>query len=79
MGLINNHKSCPVIELHHSTHKFFIICNYILLCAASSCIFLTPSLRLFPSLCGFFVILLHMFTIIAAVFGCSVALSGSNK
>jgi hypothetical protein len=79
MGLINNHKSCPVTESHHSTHKFFTICNYILLCAASSCIFLTLSLRLFPSLCGFFVILLHMFTIIAAVSGCSVALSGSNK
>ncbi|KAJ6383530.1 hypothetical protein OIU78_026924 [Salix suchowensis] len=79
MGLINNHKSCPVTESHHSLHKFFTICNYILLCAASSCIFLTLSLRLFPSLCGFFIILLHMVTIIAAVSGCSASLSGSNK
>ncbi|KAH8490333.1 hypothetical protein H0E87_022750 [Populus deltoides] len=46
---------------------------------ASSCIFLTLSLRLFPSLCGFFVILLHVVTIIAAVSGCSATLSGSNK
>ncbi|CAK7322486.1 unnamed protein product [Dovyalis caffra] len=79
MGLINNHKSCPVTESHQRIHKFFTICNYILLCAATSCIFLTLSLRLFPSLCGFFVILLHMFTITAAVSGCSAALSGSNK
>ncbi|KAI4368262.1 hypothetical protein MLD38_016838 [Melastoma candidum] len=58
-------------------HKFFFLCNYILLGAASSCIFLTLSLRLLPSLCGFFVILLHVFTIVGAVSGCTAASSGT--
>ncbi|KAJ6858296.1 hypothetical protein NC652_040766 [Populus alba x Populus x berolinensis] len=79
MGLINDHKPCPVIESHHSTHKFFTICNNILLCTASSYIFLTPPLCLFPSFCGFFAILLQMLTIIPGVSRCSVLLSGSNK
>ncbi|KAJ4843795.1 hypothetical protein Tsubulata_009982 [Turnera subulata] len=80
MGLsIKTNRDSPVAQSHHRTHKMFVICNYILLCAASSCIFLTLSLRLFPSLCGFFLILLFLFTILAAVSGCSVALSGSNK
>ncbi|OMO62171.1 hypothetical protein CCACVL1_22993 [Corchorus capsularis] len=68
-----------VTQSHSRTHKSFLISNYILLGAASSCIFLTLSLRLFPSLCGFFLILLHVITIIAAVSGCSVVTSGSNK
>ncbi|XVF37556.1 hypothetical protein REPUB_Repub20aG0018900 [Reevesia pubescens] len=68
-----------VTQSHSKTHKTFLISNYILLGAASSCIFLTLSLRLFPSLCGFFLILLHVITIIASVSGCSVATSGSNK
>nr|GLL23129.1 hypothetical protein DM860_009114 [Ipomoea trifida]GMC76960.1 hypothetical protein DM860_009114 [Ipomoea batatas]GME21466.1 hypothetical protein DM860_009114 [Ipomoea batatas] len=51
--------------------KAFLFCNYVLLGAASSCIFLTLSLRLLPSLCGFFLILLHAFTIGGAVLGCA--------
>ncbi|MBA0616297.1 hypothetical protein Godav_016355 [Gossypium davidsonii] len=68
-----------VTQSHTRTHKIFLISNYLLLGAASSCVFLTLSLRLFPSLCGFFLILLHVITIAAAVLGCSVAISGSNK
>ncbi|XP_022760976.1 uncharacterized protein LOC111307227 [Durio zibethinus] len=68
-----------VTRSHSRTHKIFLVSNYILLGAASSCIFLTLSLRLFPSLCGFFLILLHVITIAGAVSGCSVATSGSNK
>ncbi|KAK8982889.1 hypothetical protein V6N11_054874 [Hibiscus sabdariffa] len=50
-----------------------------LLGAASACIFLTLSLRLLPSLCGFFLILLHVVTIASAVSGCSIVTLGSNK
>ncbi|CAA7396627.1 unnamed protein product [Spirodela intermedia] len=63
---------------HYHAHKAFLLCNYILLGAASSCIFLTLSLRLIPSLCGFFLILLHVFTIVGAVSGCATA-SGSGS
>lgn len=65
----------------YHVHKVFLLCNYILLGAASSCIFLTLSLRLLPSLCGFFLILLHVSTIIGAVSGCTAAStsSGSGK
>lgn len=63
----------------YHTHKVFLFCNYILLGAASSCIFLTLSLRLLPSLCGFFLILLHVFTIIGAVSGCAAASTGSGR
>ncbi|MCD7447265.1 hypothetical protein HAX54_026384 [Datura stramonium] len=67
-------------ESHHHTHKIFLFCNYILLGAASSCIFLTLSLRLIPSLCGFFFILLHVLTIGGAVFGCAtVSSEGAGK
>ncbi|OAY59247.1 uncharacterized protein LOC110624588 [Manihot esculenta] len=80
MGVfIRHNQSSPVVQSHHRMHKFFLICNYILLSAASSCIFLTLSLRLFPSLCGFFLILLHILTIIGAVSGSAVATSGSSK
>ncbi|KAK9725228.1 hypothetical protein RND81_05G129800 [Saponaria officinalis] len=53
------------------THKIFMICNYTLLGCATSCIFLTLSLRLFPSLVGFLFILLHAITVAGAVAGCS--------
>ncbi|XP_047336440.1 uncharacterized protein LOC124940007 [Impatiens glandulifera] len=60
------------------THKVFLLCNYILLGAASSCIFLTLSLRLIPSLIGFLVILLHILTIAGAISGCAAASSSSS-
>ncbi|KAK3007228.1 hypothetical protein RJ639_016170 [Escallonia herrerae] len=63
---------------HRHTHKVFQMCNYILLGAASSCIFLTLSLRLFPSLCGLLLILLHVVTIVAAVSGCAASSSGTT-
>ncbi|OIV89614.1 hypothetical protein TanjilG_15809 [Lupinus angustifolius] len=47
--------------------------------AASSCIFLTLSLRLFPSLCGALLILLHVFTILGAVSGCAAVSNGTNR
>ncbi|XP_039001895.1 uncharacterized protein LOC120128244 [Hibiscus syriacus] len=68
-----------VTQSNTRTHKTFLISNYFLLGTASSCIFLTLSLRLFPSLCGFFLILLHAITIAGAITGCSVAVSGSNR
>ncbi|XP_047938248.1 uncharacterized protein LOC125185881 [Salvia hispanica] len=55
------------------THKVFLLTNYILLGAASSCIFLTLSLRLIPSLVGALLILLHIVTIGGAVSGCAAA------
>ncbi|KAG6384264.1 hypothetical protein SASPL_155934 [Salvia splendens] len=55
------------------THKVFLITNYILLGAASSCIFLTLSLRLIPSLVGALLILLHIVTIGGAISGCAAA------
>ncbi|KAL7148762.1 hypothetical protein ABFS83_06G201000 [Erythranthe nasuta] len=58
---------------HPHTHKVFLLSNYILLGAASSCIFLTLSLRLFPSLIGFLLILLQIITIAGAVSGCAAA------
>ncbi|XP_060215413.1 uncharacterized protein LOC132642165 [Lycium barbarum] len=67
----NNYYSDSTDQPHHKTHKIFLFCNYILLGAASSCIFLTLSLRLIPSLYGFFFILLHILTIGGAVFGCA--------
>ncbi|KAJ0092095.1 uncharacterized protein LOC116118526 [Pistacia vera] len=60
-------------------HKTLLVSSYILLAAASSFIFLTLSLRLFPSLCGFFLILLHVLTICVAVFSCHVASTASNR
>ena len=68
-----------VSQSHYHTHRVFLFCNYILLGAASSCIFLTLSLRLVPSICGFFLILLHVFTIAGAVSGCAAASSGTNR
>ncbi|CAN6448735.1 unnamed protein product [Victoria cruziana] len=59
-------------------HKLFLATNYVLLGAASSCIFLTLSLRLFPSLYGFFLILLHIVTIVAAAFSCASSTSAAS-
>nr|GEY18401.1 hypothetical protein CTI12_AA146830 [Tanacetum cinerariifolium] len=56
-----------------------MFCNYVLLGAASSCIFLTLSLRLFPSLSGFFLILLHIVTIAGAIAGCNAGSTSSTK
>ncbi|KAL1532828.1 hypothetical protein AAHA92_32793 [Salvia divinorum] len=66
---IDNSGDCS----HPHTHKVFLLSNYILLGGASSCIFLTLSLRLFPSLIGFLFILLHVITIAGAVSGCAAA------
>ncbi|KAL6527076.1 hypothetical protein OROGR_016166 [Orobanche gracilis] len=61
------------------THKVFLLTNYILLGAASSCIFLTLSLRLIPSIIGAFLVLLHIITIAGAVSGCAAASHGGSK
>ncbi|KAK4403805.1 UNVERIFIED_CONTAM: hypothetical protein Scaly_0546100 [Sesamum calycinum] len=61
------------------THKVFLLTNYILLGAASSCIFLTLSLRLIPSLVGGLLILLHIVTIAGAISGCAAASRGDSK
>ncbi|MCL7052329.1 hypothetical protein MKW94_004649 [Papaver nudicaule] len=51
---------------------------FLLLGEASSCIFLTLSLRLIQTLSGFFLIL-HVLTIGAAISGCAVAAAKINK
>ncbi|KAI3911633.1 hypothetical protein MKW92_030252 [Papaver armeniacum] len=80
MGLsIDNGLPSDVSNSHYRTHKIFLLSNYILLGAASSCIFLTLSLRLIPSLSGFFLILLHVLTTAAAISGCAVAAAKTNK
>ncbi|XP_021889571.1 uncharacterized protein LOC110808390 [Carica papaya] len=79
MGLSMNVDQGSITRSHYHTHKVFLFCNYILLGAASSCIFLTLSLRLLPSLCGFFFILLHILTIAGAVSGCAAASSGGKN
>ncbi|KAL3650092.1 hypothetical protein CASFOL_006495 [Castilleja foliolosa] len=65
-------------ESTSATHKVFLITNYILLGAASSCIFLTLSLRLIPSLVGALLVLLHIITIAGAVSGCAAASRGEG-
>ncbi|XP_027352832.1 uncharacterized protein LOC113863446 [Abrus precatorius] len=78
MGISDmNMNAGSVTPRHYHIHKVFLFCNYILLGAASSCIFLTLSLRLIPSLCGFFLILLHVFTIAGAISGCAAV--GTNR
>ncbi|CAL5336958.1 unnamed protein product [Camellia sinensis] len=81
MGGLYESNNNPSSGSQYHTHKIFLLCNYILLGAASSCIFLTISLRLVPSLCGFFLIFLHILTILGAIFGCTAVSdgSGSNK
>ncbi|KAI9078435.1 hypothetical protein K1719_039654 [Acacia pycnantha] len=78
MGISMNSQSASSITRHGHTYKVFLFCNYILLGAASSCIFLTLSLRLIPSVCGFFLILLHVLTIAGAVSGCAAASAGAS-
>ena len=53
------------------THKAFLLCNYVLLGAASSCIFLTLSLRLLPSPCGLLLLFLHALTAVFSAASCS--------
>lgn len=80
MGLsINGNSSSHVAQSHRRTHKIFLLSNYILLGAASSCVFLTLSLRLIPSLSGFFFILLNIIAIAVAISSVSAATIGSNK
>ncbi|KAL8544654.1 hypothetical protein ACS0TY_005040 [Phlomoides rotata] len=64
---------------HPRTHKVFLLSNYLLLGAASSCIFLTLSLRLLPSAIGFLFILLQIITIAGAVSGCAAAARSANS
>ncbi|GER28280.1 hypothetical protein STAS_04073 [Striga asiatica] len=52
------------------THKVFLLTNYALIGAASSCAFLTLSLRLIPSLTGALLVLLHAVTIAGAAVSC---------
>ncbi|RWW29898.1 hypothetical protein BHE74_00013630 [Ensete ventricosum] len=57
---------------HYShTHKAFLFCNYTLLGAATSCVFLTLSLRLIPSPCGLLLVALHALTAVAAASACA--------
>ncbi|XP_022719837.1 uncharacterized protein LOC111277695 [Durio zibethinus] len=80
MGIhLNTIPQTTITRSHYYTHKIFLFCNYILLGAASSCIFLTLSLRLLPSVFGFFLILLHVLTVAGAVSGCAAASSGTNR
>ncbi|KAG0494308.1 hypothetical protein HPP92_005302 [Vanilla planifolia] len=75
MGLSSQEMS----PAHLRAHKIFLFSNYILLGAASSCIFLTLSLRLIPSVIGFLLILLYALTIVGAISGCAAANSSSGK
>ncbi|CAA0821242.1 Unknown protein [Striga hermonthica] len=61
------------------THKVFLLTNYALIGAASSCAFLTLSLRLIPSLTGALLVLLHAVTIAGAVSGCAAASRGGSR
>ncbi|GAA0178864.1 hypothetical protein LIER_29896 [Lithospermum erythrorhizon] len=80
MGLsINSNDNNPTIQSHLLLHKVFLLANYLLLGASSSCIFLILSLRLIPSLSGFLLIFLQMLTIAAAVLGCTAVSSGTNN
>ncbi|KAE8650098.1 hypothetical protein Csa_010636 [Cucumis sativus] len=76
---ITSTPSTSMTRSHYHTHKLFLYTNYILLGAASSCIFLTLSLRLLPSLCGLSLIFLHILTIAAAVSGCAMAAASSTR
>ncbi|XP_022144514.1 uncharacterized protein LOC111014182 [Momordica charantia] len=82
MGISTNFAASPsssISRAHYNIHKLFLLCNYILLGAASSCIFLTLSLRLVPSVCGFFLIFLHAFTIAGAISGLALASAGTGR
>ncbi|XP_058094297.1 uncharacterized protein LOC131240204 [Magnolia sinica] len=71
--------SSSMAQSHHHTHKAFLLCNYILIGAASSCIFLTLSLRLIPAVCGIVLIFLHILTITGAIAGCAAATAGTTR
>ncbi|KAG1363695.1 hypothetical protein COCNU_11G005220 [Cocos nucifera] len=75
---MGNPQPADASRTSYHSHKVFLLCNYILLGAASSCIFLTLSLRLIPSPCGLLLIFLHALTIIGAATGCA-ASPGSTK
>ncbi|GAB2287123.1 hypothetical protein Dimus_021509 [Dionaea muscipula] len=77
MATINSSSSSG--GAHYRTRKVFLLTNYMLLGLASSCVFLTLSLRLLPSLCGFFLILLHLLTIAGAISGAAAASNGGNR
>ncbi|KAL4376969.1 hypothetical protein GQ457_02G039920 [Hibiscus cannabinus] len=80
MGMdLNAIPQSTITRSHHHTHKIFLFCNYILLGAASSCVFLTLSLRLLPSLPGLLLILLHVVTVAGAISGCAAASLGTNR
>ncbi|XP_043703691.1 uncharacterized protein LOC122653812 [Telopea speciosissima] len=79
MGISMNVSSSSTNTSHFRVQKVFLLCNYLLLGAASSCIFLTLSLRLLPSISGLFLILLHVFTIAGSISGCNAASSGTNR
>ncbi|XP_022996789.1 uncharacterized protein LOC111491920 [Cucurbita maxima] len=78
MGLSTS-SSTSISRAHYNIHNLFLLCNYVLLGAASSCIFLTLSLRLLPSVCGFFIIFLHAFTIAGAISGCAMASAATGR
>nr|GMD24932.1 Transmembrane protein [Ipomoea batatas]GME17343.1 Transmembrane protein [Ipomoea batatas] len=63
----------------HRTHQIFLLANYVLIGGATSCAFLALALRLVPSLCGAFFILLHALTVAGAISGCAAASAGSNR
>lgn len=79
MGIFNSPSSSSVNKSHYHTHKIFLLSNYILLGASSSCIFLILSLRLIPSVYGILLIFLHILTIGGAISGCSAASSSSSS
>uniref|UniRef100_J3M8P8 Uncharacterized protein n=1 Tax=Oryza brachyantha TaxID=4533 RepID=J3M8P8_ORYBR len=60
------------------TRRAFLLCNYLLLGAASGCIFLTLSLRLLPSPCGLLLVFLHALTAVFAAAGCSGSFSSGG-
>ncbi|KAK6914475.1 hypothetical protein RJ641_021796 [Dillenia turbinata] len=79
MGLSINSRSLSSLPQNHQyTHKIFLLCNYIIPAQPPVASFLL-SLRLIPTVCGVFLILLHIFTIGGAISGCSVASAGSNR
>ncbi|KAI0510671.1 uncharacterized protein LOC110108519 [Dendrobium catenatum] len=63
----------------HHTHQAYLLTNYLLIGAASSCIFLTLSLRLLPSPCGLLLISLHSLTAIAAASAAASPVASSDR
>ncbi|XP_019160137.1 PREDICTED: uncharacterized protein LOC109156761 [Ipomoea nil] len=64
---------------HRRTHQVFLLANYVLIGGATSCAFLALALRLVPSLCGAFFILLHALTVAGAVSGCCAAAASAKS